>query len=206
MPISTEYVNSLPEIYRDVLAAFPQFNPTRMAGHGLSFQSLYSALDGKYTLGQIVKAGENMTEGGVVEIEGKLFAYPTSLGEELIAAITGIAAPTLKVEPFELTDDVDSLPEIYRDILAAFPQFNPTRTVGYGLSYQSLSSALDDKYRLSQIKGACESMAAGGVMEIKHDIFACPTPLGEELITAITGIAAPTLEVEPFPPLREWAT
>lgn len=206
MPISTEYVNSLPEIYRDVLAAFPQFNPTRMAGHGLSFQSLYSALDGKYTLGQIVKAGENMTEGGVVEIEGKLFAYPTSLGEELIAAITGIAAPTLKVEPFELTDDVDSLPEIYRDILAAFPQFNPTRTVGYGLSYQSLSSALDDKYRLSQIKTACESMAEGGVMEIKHDIFACPTPLGEELITAITGIAAPTLEVEPFPPLREWAT
>ena len=206
MPISTEYVNSLPEIYRDVLAAFPQFNPTRMAGHGLSFQSLYSALDGKYTLGQIVKAGENMTEGGVVEIEGKLFAYPTSLGEELIAAITGIAAPTLKVEPFELTDDVDSLPEIYRDILAAFPQFNPTRTVGYGLSYQSLSSALDDKYRLSQIKTACESMAAGGVMEINHDIFACPTPLGEELITTITGIAAPTLEVEPFPPLREWAT
>lgn len=206
MPISDEYVNSLPEIYRDMLAAFPLFDPTRMAGHGLSFQSLYSALDGKYTLGQIVKAGENMTEGGVVEIEGKLFAYPTSLGEELIAAITGIAAPTLKVEPFELTDDVDSLPEIYRDILAAFPQFNPTRTVGYGLSYQSLSSALDDKYRLGQIKTACESMAEGGVMEIKHDIFACPTPLGEELITTITGIAAPTLEVEPFPPLREWAT
>ena len=206
MPISTEYVNSLPEIYRDMLAAFPQFNPTRMAGHGLSFQSLYSTLDGKYTLGQIVKAGENMAEGGVVEIEGKLFTYPTPLGEELITGITGIAAPTLEVEPFELTDDVDSLPEIYRDILAAFPQFNPTRTVGYGLSYQSLSSALDDKYRLGQIKTACESMAAGGVMEIKNDIFACPTPLGEELITTITGIAAPTLEVEPFPPLREWTT
>lgn len=100
MPISAKYVNSLPEIYRDMLAAFPQFNPTRMAGHGLSFQSLYSALGGKHTLGQIVKAGENMTEGGVVEIEGKLFAYPTPLGEELIAAITGIAAPTLEVEPF----------------------------------------------------------------------------------------------------------
>ena len=101
---------------------------------------------------------------------------------------------------------VNSLPEIYRDILAAFPQFNPTRTVGYGLSYQSLDSALDHKYRFDQIKTACESMAAGGVMEIKHDIFACPTPLGEELITAITGIAAPTLEVEPFPPPHEWVT
>ena len=35
MPISDEYVNSLPEIYRDILAAFPRFNPTRMVGHGL---------------------------------------------------------------------------------------------------------------------------------------------------------------------------
>ena len=206
MPISDEYVNSLPEIYRDILAAFPQFNPTRKAGQGLTFQSLHSALDGKYTLGQIIKACENMATGSVIEIERKLFAYPTSLGEELITAITGIAAPELEVDPFELPDDVDSLPEIYRDILAAFPQFNSTRTVGYGLSYQSLYSALDDKYRLGQIKTACESMAAGGVMEIKHDIFACPTPLGEELITAITGIAAPTLEVEPFPPPHEWAT
>ena len=206
MPISAEYVDSLPEIYRDILAAFPQFNPTRKVGDGLSFQSLCSDLDGKYTLGQIMKAGENMAEGGVIEIEGKLSAYPTPLGEELITAITGIAAPTLKIEPFELTDDVDSLPEIYRDILAAFPQFNATRTVGYGLAYQSLHAALDDKYRIGQIKTACESMAEGGVMEINHDIFACPTPLGEELITAITGIAPPILKVEPFPPLHEWAT
>lgn len=101
------------------------------------------------------------------------------------------------------TEYVNSLPEIYRDMLAAFPQFNPTRKVGYGLSFQSLYSALDEKYALGQIKMACENMAEGGVMEINHDIFACPTPLGEELITAITGIAAPTLEVEPFPPLHE---
>ena len=101
---------------------------------------------------------------------------------------------------------VNSLPEIYRDILAAFPQFNPTRKVGYGLSYQSLYSALDGRYTLGQIMKACENMAEGGVMEIKHEIFVCPTPLGEELITAITGIATPTLEVEPFPPPHEWAT
>ena len=206
MPISDEYVNSLPEIYRDVLAAFPRFNPTRMVGHGLTFQSLSSALDDKYRLGQIKMACENMAEGGVMEIRRKLLACPTPLGEELITAITGIAAPTLEVAPFELSDDVDSLPEIYRDILAAFPRFNSTRMVGYGLSYQSLSSALDDKYRLGQIKMACENMAEGGVMEIKHNTFACPTPLGEELITAITGIAAPTLEVAPFPPPQAWAS
>ena len=101
---------------------------------------------------------------------------------------------------------VNSLPEIYRDILAAFPQFNPTRKVGYGLLYQSLYSALDEKYTLGQIMKACENMAEGGVMEIKDEIFACPTPLGEELITAITGIVTPTLEVEPFPPPHGWTT
>ena len=206
MPISDEYVNSLPEIYRDILAAFPRFNPTRMVGHGLSYQSLSSALDDKYRFGQIKTACENMAEGGVMEIRRKLLACPTPLGEKLITAITGIAAPTLEVPPFELSDDVDSLPEIYRDILAAFPRFNSTRMVGYGLSYQSLSSALDDKYRLDQIKTACENMAEGDVMEIKHSTFACPTPLGEKLITAITGIAAPTLEVDPFPPPQEWAS
>lgn len=100
---------------------------------------------------------------------------------------------------------VERLPEIYRDMLAAFPEFNPTRKVGYGLAFQSLYSALDGKYTLGEIKMACENMAKGGVMEINHDIFACPTPLGEELITAITGTVTPTLEVEPFPPLHEWA-
>ena len=98
---------------------------------------------------------------------------------------------------------LNSLPEIYRDILAAFPQFNPTRKVGYGLSYQSLHSALDEKYTLGQIMKACENMADSDVMEIKHRMFACPTSLGEELITALTGIAAPALEVAPFPPLDE---
>ena len=101
---------------------------------------------------------------------------------------------------------VNSLPDIYRDILAAFPRFNPTRKIGQGLPFQSLYSALDDKYRLGRIVKACENMAANGVMEIERKLFAYPTPLGEELITAITGIAAPTLEVEPFPPPHEWAT
>ena len=42
-----EYVENLPAIYRDLLAAFPQFDSTRKVGYGLSFQSLYSALEGK---------------------------------------------------------------------------------------------------------------------------------------------------------------
>ena len=101
-----------------------------------------------------------------------------------------------------ITDEyVESLPDIYRDVLAAFPQFDPTRKFGYGLAYQSLYSALDGKYTFGQIEMACENMAEGGVMEIKHTTFACPTPLGEELIAAVTGgPIAPGLEVPPFNP------
>ena len=75
MPISDEYVNSLPEIYRDMLAAFPQFNPTRKVGYGLAFQSLYSALDGKYTLGEIKMACENMAKGGVAVLWRSITTY-----------------------------------------------------------------------------------------------------------------------------------
>ena len=101
-----------------------------------------------------------------------------------------------------ITDEyVESLPDIYRDVLIAFPQFNPNRKFGYGLTYQSLAAALDEKYTFGQIKMACENMAKGGVMKIKHTVFACPTPLGEELIAAVTGgTVAPGLEVPPFNP------
>ncbi len=97
---------------------------------------------------------------------------------------------------------IEKLQPIYRDILSAFPQFNPTRKFGYGLAYPSLHSALDGKYNLGEIRMACENMAAGGAMKIEHQVFANPTPLGEELIAAITRqpVAEP-LSVPPFPPL-----
>ena len=101
MPITAEYVKSLPDIYRDVLIAFPQFDSTRKVGYGLAYQSLYSALDGKYTPGQIIIACENMAKGGVMEIKNEIFTRPTPLGEELIAAVTGgTVAPGLEVPPF----------------------------------------------------------------------------------------------------------
>lgn len=95
---------------------------------------------------------------------------------------------------------VQNLPDIYRDVLAAYPRFDSTRKAGYGLSYHSLYSALDGKYNLGQIKRACENMKNIRLMEIKHTIFACPTPLGEELISAITGITVPVSDVPPIDP------
>jgi len=101
MAVTAEYARSLPQIYQDVLRAFPQFSPTRKAGYGLSYQSLYSALNGKYTLGEIMQACEQMVQAGVIEIRNRIFATPTEAGEELIAAVTGNdPAPRVSVPPF----------------------------------------------------------------------------------------------------------
>jgi hypothetical protein len=98
---------------------------------------------------------------------------------------------------------VESLPAIYRDILGAFARFDPARTFGSGLSYQSLYSALDGKYTLGQLRAACEEMAKGGAVAITHEIFVQPTPLGEELIAAITGGEVAQAAVPPFSPPRK---
>jgi hypothetical protein len=98
--VTHEYLESLAPIYRDILAAFARFDPTRKFGHGLSYQSLYSALDGQYTLGQLRLACEQMAQGGAVEIKNEIFVQPTALGEELIAAVTGGPVAEMSVPPF----------------------------------------------------------------------------------------------------------
>src|SRR5260370_19374486 len=100
MPVTEEYVKTLPPIYRDILAAFPQFDPTRKVGYGLSYQSLYSALNGRDKLAEIRLACERMAQVGVMEIKNEIFIHPTSLCEELIAAVTGGAVPLSTVPPF----------------------------------------------------------------------------------------------------------
>jgi hypothetical protein len=104
MPVTDKYVKGLPEIYRDILAAFPRFDPTRRMGYGLSYPSLYSALNGKYNLGEIRLACERMAESGVMEIKNELFAHPTPLGEELIAAAAGGRVPAQAVPAFPPPD------------------------------------------------------------------------------------------------------
>jgi hypothetical protein len=101
MSVTADYVKNLPAIYRDILAAFPKFDATRKSGYGLAFQSLYSALNGKYTLGEIKLACEQMAQAGVMEIQHTIFAHPTETGEELIAAVVGGGpAPKFGVPPF----------------------------------------------------------------------------------------------------------
>ena len=104
MPITEQYVQDLPAIYRDVLAAYPRFDTTRKVGHGLSYQSLYTALDGRYTLGEIKTACLEMAKGKVMTIKNEIFARPTLLGEELIAKVTGGDVPEPQVPPFRPPD------------------------------------------------------------------------------------------------------
>ncbi len=96
--ISKAYLKRLPVIYKDILAAFGRFDPTRQPGEGLAFQSLYSVLDEAYTLGEIRRACLEMEKGGAIEIRNGIFAHPTPLGEQLIHAITG--ASPMTIPPF----------------------------------------------------------------------------------------------------------
>jgi hypothetical protein len=83
---------------------------------------------------------------------------------------------------------VDSLPPIYRDILAAFPEIEPGMKPGWGLAYQTLAARLDDKhsrgetaqaYSVGEIMQACENMQEGGAFDIKSRIFVHTSPLSE---------------------------
>lgn len=87
--ITGDYISTLAPIYKDVLGAFHHFDPTRQLCDGLAYQSLFSVLSDKYTLGEVRSACLELAKGGAVEIRNSIFAHPTELGEELIEAITG---------------------------------------------------------------------------------------------------------------------
>lgn len=86
------YAKNLPPIYRDVLEAFPAIEPGRKAGYGLAFQTLamhFTNTNREYSLGDVQLACEQLAEEGFIEIKNEIFAHPTDLGEQLIAAVTG---------------------------------------------------------------------------------------------------------------------
>jgi hypothetical protein len=96
----------------------------------------------------------------------------------------------------------DQLPDIYRAIFQAFPEVEPHRKAGYGLAFQTLAIYFKERGHPSSVEEimvACQRLAARGFLEIKHNIFAQPTPLGERLITALTGQAAPPPTVPELP-------
>jgi hypothetical protein len=95
MPSDTEiiaYAKNLPPIYHAILASFPEIEPGRKAGYGLAFQTLAIHFANKRRtigLGEIQDACKQLAESGFIEIKNGIFAHPTDLGEQLIAAVTG---------------------------------------------------------------------------------------------------------------------
>ena len=95
-----EYVEKLPTIYREILAAFPRIEPSRKAGYGLAFQTLGTDFQSRgigFGTGEIINACDQLRLHGIVEINHHLFVHPTEYGERLIGAITGVTAPTAEV-------------------------------------------------------------------------------------------------------------
>ena len=113
--IAAEYVNKLPAIYRDILAAFPEVDPVRKRGDGLAIQTIHAALHERWSLGQIRAAAEEMGRRGVGEIQSRIFLHPTDLGEALITKLTGITSLELvpPLPPLPLPGElVESLPPV----------------------------------------------------------------------------------------------
>src|SRR5438876_2736851 len=102
----------------------------------------------------------------------------------------------------ELRAYAEKLPDIYREILIAFPRIEPGRKVGYGLAFQTLAADFADRkigFTLGEIILACEQLQAHRIVEIKYRIFVHPTEYGERLITAITGKQSPVTTVPALP-------
>ena len=94
------YVESLPPIYQEILAAFPRIEPNRKQGYGLAFQTLAADFDSRQMgigLGEIIPACQELERHNIVEIKHRIFVQPTELGERLIGIITGQHAPEVKV-------------------------------------------------------------------------------------------------------------
>lgn len=91
----------------------------------------------------------------------------------------------------EIKAYADKLPAIYRDVLAAFPAVAPDRRVGDGLALQTLLSHLiveaDSPYTDDDIHLAITKLFESGFLDVKRGVACYPTPLGEQLIGALTG-------------------
>jgi hypothetical protein len=96
------YADSVPSIYREILGAFPRIEPSRRYGYGLAYQTLAADFENRsmtYGVGEIIQACQELERNGLVEIKNSIFVHPTTLGERLIAFVTGKHAPAVQVDP-----------------------------------------------------------------------------------------------------------
>lgn len=107
----------------------------------------------------------------------------------------------------ELQSYAGRLPQIYRDILGAFPEIEPGRSAGSGLALQTLAAHFANTHRghdLGMVRAACIRLVKNGILEMRNGIFAHPTDIGERLISIVANKPmAPQAEI-PELPSRTW--
>lgn len=88
-----EYAEQLPQIYRDVLAAFPGVNPDRKSGYGLTVETILDHLidsDCGHDTADVQDALRKLEERGFLTANRPMAWYsPTTLGERLVTVVTG---------------------------------------------------------------------------------------------------------------------
>jgi hypothetical protein len=89
--VTPEYVETLPDIYKDVLNAFWMFNPQARPDWGIAPESIHVMLRDKYTRGEIRGAFQQMVEGGALVTSDQIFYRPTAVGQEIIESLQGAA-------------------------------------------------------------------------------------------------------------------
>ena len=103
----------------------------------------------------------------------------------------------------------DQLPDIYRDVLSALATANPRRRYGGELPIETIVAHVLNRrrspdggsgYELEEVYVAVERLAKAGLLtKDEEEPYYSPTPVGEELIAALTGRRAPELRVPELP-------
>ena len=101
------YADQLPDIYRDVLSAFTTADPRRRYHGDLSLETILAHVHNRrqasgnaevYDPQELMLALINLADAGfLVRVEPDPYYFPTEVGEELIAVLTGRRAPKLAV-------------------------------------------------------------------------------------------------------------
>lgn len=97
----------------------------------------------------------------------------------------------------------EQLPQIYRDVLTAFQDATPGRRFGEPVALATLDKHLinqNRRYDAEETTLAVGKLVANGFLASanRFDFFQ-PTPLGEELIAAVTGRRAKQITVPDLP-------
>ena len=98
-----EYAAKLPQLYREILEAFPKAYPARRQHDSLTWESLLSQLDvSEFGNAEILEGIELLVGSGFLELSelrSIRLVRPSVLGERLIEVLTGKITPKRGAPP-----------------------------------------------------------------------------------------------------------